>query len=247
MTDAPVLYDSSDRIAVITINRPGKRNVLTKEVVERLNQAWRRFSASDDRVAIIAAAGDAAFTAGADLDDIPHDLWRAIPGVGVAVDKPVIAAVSGWVVGGGLLFAHYADLCVAADNSRFVYPEAKVGFSGGLIASLAARIPHKIAMELILVGEPISAERAYQAGLVNAVVPTGQQLEAALGYARKLADNAPLVLGQLKRFVDQTLPKGPSERAGIARREVEAVTHSADIQEGLAAFKAKRPPVFQGA
>ena len=98
-----VTYQSQDRIAVITINRPDKRNALTKEVVERLNAAWLRFNGSDDRVAVIAATGDVAFTAGADLDDIPHDLWRAIPGIGVEVDKPVIAAVSGWVVGGGLL------------------------------------------------------------------------------------------------------------------------------------------------
>ncbi len=241
-----VTYRSQDRVAIITIDRPGKRNALTKEVVERLNAAWRRFNASDDRVAVIAAAGDAAFTAGADLDDIPHDLWRAIPGIGVEVDKPVIAAVSGWVVGGGLLFAQYSDLLVAAENSKFVYPEAKVGFSGGLIASLAARIPHKIAMELLLIGEPLSAQRAYEIGLVNKVVPTGRQLEAALDYAGKLVANAPLVLAQLKRFVGRTLPKGPSELAGIARREVDQVTVSDDCAEGLAAFKQKRAPVFLG-
>jgi enoyl-CoA hydratase/carnithine racemase len=241
-----VTYQSQDRIAVITINRPDKRNALTKEVVERLNAAWLRFNGSDDRVAVIAATGDVAFTAGADLDDIPHDLWRAIPGIGVEVDKPVIAAVSGWVVGGGLLFAQYSDLLVAAENSKFVYPEAKVGFSGGLISSLVARIPHKVAMELLLVGEPLSAQRAYEVGLVNKVVPTGQQLEAALDYARKLAANAPLVLAQLKRFVGRTLPKGPSELAGIARRDVDLVTFSEDCAEGLAAFKQKRPPVFQG-
>jgi enoyl-CoA hydratase/carnithine racemase len=241
-----VTYRSQERIAIITINRPDKRNALTKEVVEKLNASWRRFSQSDERVAVIAAAGDAAFTAGADLDDIPHDLWRAIPGLGIEVEKPVIAAVSGWIVGGGLLFAQYSDLVVAAENSKFVYPEAKVGFSGGLIASLAARIPHKIAMELLLVGEPISAQRAYEVGLVNKVVPTGQQVESALEYARKLAANAPLVLAQLKRFVGRTLPKGPSELAGIARREVDRVTFSDDCTEGLAAFKQKRPPLFEG-
>jgi len=246
MTADIVTYEVRDRIAIITINRPDKRNALTKEVVDRLNAAWKRFSASDERVAIITGSGEAAFTAGANLDDIPHDLWRAIPGIGVAVDKPVIAAVFGWVVGGGLLFAQYADLVVAAESTRFSYPEAKVGFSGGLIASLVARIPHKVAMELLLLGEPISAHRAYEAGLVNRVVPDGSQLETALELAAKLAGNAPLVLAQLKRFVGETLPKGPSERAGIARRQVDEVTFSEDAAEGLAAFKAKRPPVFQG-
>lgn len=241
-----VTYEVQDRIAIITINRPDKRNALTREVVDRLHGAWRRFAASNERVAVITGAGEAAFTAGADLDDIPHDLWRAIPGIGVEVDKPVIAALSGWVVGGGLLFAQYADLAVATETTRFLYPEAKVGFSGGLISSLAARIPHKIAMELVLVGEPITAQRAYEVGLINKVVPPGQHLEAALDYAVKLAANAPLVLSQLKRFIGETLPKGPSERAGIARCQVDDVTFSQDIIEGLTAFKAKRAPIFQG-
>lgn len=246
MSEPVVLTRSENRVFIITLNRPDKRNSLTKEVVEQLNAAWRAFEAGEDRVAIIAASGDRAFTAGADLDDIPHDLWRAVPGIGIEVTKPVIAAVSGWVVGGGLLFVQYADLAVAADNATFVYPEAKVGFSGGLIASLAARVPHKAVMELVLTGDPLDAKRAYEIGLVNKVVPTGQQLDAALDYARKLAANAPLVLAQLKRFVGRTLPKGPSELAGLARREVDEVTFSDDIQEGLAAFKAKRPPVFSG-
>jgi enoyl-CoA hydratase/carnithine racemase len=241
-----VTYESRDNIAIITINRPDKRNAISKQVVTELNAAWRRFEAGEDRVAILTGAGDKAFSVGADLDDIPHELFRAIPGIGVEVTKPVIGAVAGWVIGGGLAFVQYVDLLVAADNTTFVYPEAKVGFSGGLIASLAARIPHKIAAEIILLGEPLSAQRAYEVGFVNRVVPVGQQLDAALDYARKLAANAPLVLKQLKGFVGEVLPKGPSEAAGIARRKVDEVTFSEDIGEGLRAFKEKRPPAFVG-
>ena len=113
-------------------------------------------------------------------------------------------------------------------------------------AELAARIPHKIAMELLLLGEPIGAQRAYEVGFVNKVVPVGQQLDAALEYAEKIAANAPLVLSMLKRFVGQTLPKGPTEAAAAARRQVDEVTFSADIEEGIAAFKAKRAPDFRG-
>lgn len=241
-----VTYEFRGKIAIITINRPEKKNSLTREMVGELNSAWVRFSNSDDRVAVLTGTGNDAFCAGADLDDVPHDLWRAIPGIGAAVDKPIIGAAAGWVVGGGLALLQYTDLLVAAENCKFVYPEAKVGFSGGLISSMSARIPHKIAMELLLLGEPIGAQRAYEVGFVNKIVPVGQQVDAALEWAEKLAANAPLVLALLKNFVQQTLPKGPSEAAAIARRQVDEVTYSADMDEGLAAFKAKRSPDFQG-
>ncbi len=242
----PVLYESHDRIAVITINRPDKRNAINAAVVEELVAAWQRLNSGNDRVAVLTATGDDCFTVGADLRDIPHDLWRAVPGIGVEVEKPVVGAVAGWVVGGGLVFANQCDLLVAAENTSFLYPEAKVGFSGGLIASLAARIPHKIAMETLLLGEALTAQRAYEVGFVNKVVPVGEQRAAALDYALRLAENAPLVLQLLKRFVGKVLPKGPSELAGIARRDVDSVTGSADLQEGLAAFGEKRAPSFSG-
>jgi len=241
-----VLYESRDGIAEITLNRPEKYNVLNHEVVNQLRAAWERFNASDDRVAILAGSGDKAFTAGANLRDIPHDLWRAIPGAGIAVDKPIIAATAGLVVGGGLVLVQFADLAVAADNTVFSYPEAKVGFSGGLISSLAARIPHKLAMELLLVGGNIDARRAYEAGLVNRVVPLGQELETARELAAQIAANAPLVVQLLKRFVGQVIPKGPTEAAAIARAEIEKINTSADFGEGIAAFVEKRPPVFAG-
>jgi enoyl-CoA hydratase/carnithine racemase len=241
-----VTYESSAGIAQITINRPEKYNVIDHSVVEGLNQAWHRFSASDDRVAILTANGDKAFSAGANLKDIPHDFWRAVPGVGVPVDKPVIVATSGIVVGGALVLVQFADLAIAADNTVFSYPEAKVGYSGGLISSLAARIPHKIAMELLLVGGQLDAHRAYEVGLVNRVVPTGDQLTVARQFATQIAANAPLVVKLLKDFVGATLPKGPSEQAAIARATVEAVNTADDYREGIAAFLDKRAPVFSG-
>lgn len=241
-----VLYQSRDQIAEITINRPDKHNVIDHAVVDGLNEAWRRFNASSDRVAILTANGDRAFTAGANLKDIPHDFWRAVPGVGVPVDKPVIAAIGGIVVGGGLVLVQFADLAIAAENTVLSYPEAKVGYSGGLISSLAARIPHKVAMELLLVGGSIDAHRAYEIGLVNRVVPTGDQLTVARKLAAEIAANAPLVIKFLKNFVGATLPKGPSEAAAIARATVEAVNSADDYREGIAAFFEKRPPEFKG-
>lgn len=242
-----VTYESRDGIAEITINRPEKYNTFTHEVVEQLHAAWLRFNADDDRVAILSGAGDKAFTAGANLKDIPHDLFRAIPGIGVPVHKPVIAAVSGLVVGGGVVLLQMADLAIAADNTRISYPEAKVGFAGGLVASLAARIPHKVAMELLLVGDAMDARRAYEIGLVNQIVPVGQQLEAARALAQKIAANAPRVLALLKDFVGEVIPKGPTEAAGIARaRILDDINVSEDFSEGINAFSEKRAPKFTG-
>ena len=128
-----VTYDLSDNIAVIAINRPEKRNALSVAVVEELAQAWRRFNVGDDRVAVLTATGDQNFTVGADLNDIPHDLLRAVPGIGVEVEKPIVGAVAGWVVGGGFVLANQCDLLVAADNATFLYPVSR-GVGGAFAA-----------------------------------------------------------------------------------------------------------------
>jgi enoyl-CoA hydratase len=242
-----VTYRSDNGIAIITINRAERMNRLDDAIVDGLHQAWHRFMARDeDRVAVLTGAGDKAFTAGADLRALPTTLYRGIPGVGVPVDKPVIGAVAGWVVGGGMVLTTMCDILVAADNARFSYPEVKVGFTGGIISALATRIPHKIAMELLLVGEAIDAKRAYEVGYVNKVVPLAELMPAALDYARRIAATAPLPSRALKRFVAATLPQSPTERAGMARAEVDAIFASEDWTEGRTAFAEKRVPVYRG-
>jgi enoyl-CoA hydratase len=247
MSEAPVTYQSSNGVALITINRPDRMNRLDEGIVEALHSAWQRLmGCDDDRVAVLTGAGDRAFTAGADLTALPTSLYRGIPGVGVAVDKPVIGAVAGWVVGGGMVLTTMCDILIAADNARFSYPEVKVGFTGGIISNLASRIPHKIAMELLLLGEPIDARRAYEVGYVNKVVAVAELLPTAMDYARRIAATAPLPSRALKRFVTETLPKSPTEIAGIARAEVDAIFASEDWTEGRAAFAQKRPAVYRG-
>lgn len=234
------------KVSVISINRPHKMNAINTPVAFALQEAFAEFDASDQRVAILTGEGDRAFCAGADLNDIP-DFWRCSPGIGIRTKKPIIAAVTGWCVGGGLVMAAMSDLCVATKSTKFSYPEAKIGFTGGIIATLAARIPHKLAMEIMLLAEPVSGSRAYEMGLVNRIADEGKHVEVAMEMAQSLAGMAPMVLAALKSHVtDGTLASCPAERMWQTRREIDEINSSADIKEGLAAAREKRPAEFVG-
>lgn len=241
-----VKIEQFEKVTLFTINRPEKHNAICKETALALQQGFEEFDLSDQRVAVITGAGEKAFSAGADVTNLP-ELWRCIPTVGIQTEKPIIAATAGWVVGGSMVLHMMCDLAIAADNTRFSYPEAKLGFTGGMIAGLAARIPHKIAMDVILCGEILDAQRAYAAGLVNQVVPLGQQVDVALEKARKLSKASPLVLKTLKRFVTRdVLSQGPSELMARTIRELNVVRESDDQKEGVQAFREKREPVYSG-
>ena len=245
MSSNAVTYEVVDQVAIVTINRPQQRNAINQDVADGLRAAWERLNAGDERVAILTTSGDH-FSVGMDVKAPANDFPACVPNVGVKLNKPLIAAVAGWTVGGGVVMVQMADLCVAADTTKFLFPEAKVGFTGALVAGLAARIPHKVAMELMLLGDELSAERAYQVGLVNKVVPRDQLLETALNYGRRLAANAPMVLSLLRDFVGEVIPRGPSELAAHGRFAIARVRQSEDAKEGVASFKAKRKPQFKG-
>ena len=245
MTTA-VTYESKNDIAVITLNRPEKMNRMDNALMDGLCEAWQKFMASDDRVAVLTGSGTKAFCAGADLANPPRGLYHGVPGIGIQVDKPIIAAVAGWCVGGGMVLTTMCDLMICADNAVFTYPEVRVGFSGGLISNLVTRIPHKIAMELLLIGEQIDAQRAYEVGYANKVVPVDQLMPTAMEWAGKIAANAPLPTRALKAWTNQTLPKGPTEIGGAARYMTDVIDNSADWVEGRNAFKEKRAPKFKG-
>jgi enoyl-CoA hydratase len=241
-----VTVEERGPVSIIRINRPDRLNAISAAVAVELQRAFQEFDASGQRVAILSSAGERAFSSGADVGDLP-ELWRCIPNVGFKTDKPIIAATSGWCVGGGIVMVMMCDLMVSTEDTQFYYPEARLGLTGGMISSLVTRMPHKLAMEVMLLGSKVGARRAYDVGFVNKVVPNGTHEAEALAMADTLVDSAPLVIATLKRFVnDMILPIGPVERMVATSIDLAKVRTSSDLKEGIAAHKEKRRPRFTG-
>lgn len=241
-----VTTEHRGKVSIIRINRPEKMNAISSGVALGIQAAMQEFDRSDQRVAVLSSAGDRAFSSGADVTDLP-ELWRCIPNVGFKTSKPIIAATTGWCVGGAIVMVMMADLMVSAENTLFYYPEAKLGLTGGMISSLVQRMPHKLAMEVMLLGTKVTAQRAYDVGFTNKVVPDGTHEAEALAMAEDLVNAAPLVVATLKHFVnDILLPPGPVERMVATSQALAAVRGSEDLKEGIAAHRERRKPNFKG-
>lgn len=250
MSEVAVEYELVGPVAWLTINRPDSRNALSRAVRDGLFSGVRRFNDdADAKVLVLTGAGDKAFCAGGDLKEMANESLTVPPpdfipqfNRNIEVPKPTIAAVNGVAYAGGFLLAQTCDLCVAADTAKFAITEVKVGRGAPWAAPLASLIPSRIAMQILLTGDPIGAARAYEIGFVNEVVPSESLRDRTQALAERIAANAPLSVLAAKRTVRLAAEHSLSEAFTQAERIWEPVYLSEDAQEGPAAFRDKRAP-----
>ena len=264
-----VLYEKKDQIAYITINRPDVHNAMDAEVVVRLAQAWEDFASDDSlRVAIITGAGERAFSAGADLRKLiplmsgarqPEDEWdhrfmedRALVNAALLrrfeLYKPVIAAINGFCLAGGTELIQATDIRIAAEHATFGLTEVKRAIipGAGSMVRLPRQIPFCKAMEILLVGDSMTAVEAHRIGLVNDVVPAADLMHTAEGFARKIAENGPLAVRKIKETVLKALGRPTDEGYALEDEATRFIIRTEDAREGPRAFAEKRPPRYVG-
>ncbi len=252
--------DRDGAVAIVTINRPERRNAMDAEHYAGLSRAWVEVRDNPAiRVAVITGAGDRAFSAGADLrsftDHAPPlaELMLTQQGQllnrGLEIWKPVIAAVNGACLGGGMTLLLATDIRVAAKHATFSVSEVKRGLfpANGGTQRLIQQLPHAIAMELLLTGDSIDAATAERRGLVNRVVEPEELMPVALDYARRIAENAPLAVQAAKELALRSRDVDLATGLRLEQLMLRLLQTSADVREGSAAFSEKRPPRFIGA
>ena len=252
-----VEYVSSGRVAVITLNRPHADNAITTELAAQLNEVLETIAARPSvRVAILTGAGDRAFSVGGDLyqrKQMTKEEWLRQRQVFDRVlynlrqlRRPIFTAVHGMAYGGGCEMAISTDFIIASDEARFGQPEAMVGLSagGGSPVFLPRLLPPGMAMQMLMTGEPITAQEAYRLGMVNEVYPKAELMNAALSIAEKIADNSPTAVQSVKRAVQNGQGEPVEQAVAIMMDEHwRSVVHP-DRLEGILAFTEGRDPVF---
>ena len=259
MSDLAVLYELTGATALLTINRPKTLNALDLPTLDALEAAVRK-AATDPAVQVIVFTGAGrAFVAGGDIADLDsrlglahylefgeriHEVFRQIE----ALDKPTIAAINGWALGGGTELLLCTDLRIAAASAMIGVPEITLGLFPGAGGSqrLMRQIAPCKAREMMFLGERISAAEAERLGLVNQVVEDGEALNAALAMAEKLAAKSPMILKLLKRTLRDGAEMPPSAALRHEQAMIGLVLDSHDAHEGCNAFLAKRPANFEG-
>ncbi|GMR02155.1 MAG: enoyl-CoA hydratase/isomerase family protein [Acidimicrobiia bacterium] len=260
-----VRTEQHDHILVVTIDRPEVRNAINLAMTQTLIEIWRNFAGDPDlRVAILTGTGDRAFCAGADLKEV--GTWYASmtpeerrhraetePGLGgitrnLDPGKPIIAAINGICFAGGLEMALACDIRIAAEHATFGLPEVKWGLMPGAGGTqrLPATTADSTAMEMLLTGDPIGAERALRSGLISTVVPASELMATAMDVATRIARNAPLATRAVRRAARQGRHVTIDEGLRLEHQIAEPLRQTDDVQEGLRAFREKRTPQFKG-
>lgn len=255
----PVDFTVRDRIATMTLDAPEAMNSLDPDMRAAMFAGFRRVQEDDDiRVLIITGAGDKAFCTGANLKKTlpPKESYAELnfgrakdeSNMGLGTDKPVIAALNGWTLGGGLELALLCDLRFAADTARLGLPEARRATIPG--AGGTQRLPRELgigkAMYMMLTGDHIDAAEAYRVGLVQEVFPAADLQDKVFDIARKIADNGPLAIRVIKRLVYQGLESSLEAGLNMERMAFGVMRDTKDRIEGRIAFAEKRPPVYRG-
>lgn len=252
-----ILYEVDGPLALVTINRPARHNAISLDTLEELHGAVRLAATDDDvRVLAITGAGGRAFASGSDLSEVLHrDFRKALDPIvqGLAdqlerTPKPTIAAIDGICMGGGLEVALGCDLRIATHRSRFATPEGKLGIipGGGATARLPRIVGRGWAMEMMLMGEPIDADRALSIGLVTRLVEPGELLPETRRVAEHLASFAPFVPRTMKAMVNFGMEASLAGALMLEKYAQGALVQTEDKQEGISAFLEKRKPDFKG-
>jgi len=251
-----IQYEKRDHIAFITMNRPEVMNALHPPCHEELDRVWDDFAAdSDTWVAILTGAGEKAFSAGNDLKWTTQHGVPTLPKTGFAgitkrfdLDKPLIAAINGFALGGGFEIALACDVIVAAEHARFGVPEPRVGLmaAAGGVHRLPRHVPLKVAMGMMLTGRHITAAEALRLGIVNEVVPAKDLMIAAERWAREILECSPLSVRASKQAAMGSLHLSVHEAMDTHLDAERLLWASEDAREGPRAFAEKRKPVWQG-
>ncbi len=243
------------RIAIITLNRPKALNALSEELREELNAAMVDFRDNNDLwVAIITGAGDRAFSAGADIkgfrpatDEETKAKQKAPQVRADTIWKPVIAAIHGYALGGGLELAMTCDIRIAADNAQLGQPEVNIGFmpGGGGTQRLPRFVPRALAAEMLLTGKRIDAQEALRIGLVSRVVPRDQLMSTAMEIANTICEKGPLGVRATKEAMLRGYDMDLEDGLALERELATHIRTTEDFMEGARAFAEKRPPQYK--
>lgn len=251
-----ILIETRGRVGLITLNRPQVMNALNNQLMREVMDALEAFDKNDTIGAVVITGNEKAFAAGADIKEMMNKSIQqmmdtdhiAVFGRIRTIRKPVIAAVSGWVLGGGCEIAMSCDMIVASESAMFGQPEITIGVipGAGGTQRLTYAVGKALAMEMILNNRMLSAQEALQHGLVNRVVPVDAYLDEALKLAEEIASRAPLAVRAAKKMISQTYERTLAEGLRVEKQEFYNLFATEDQKEGMEAFAEKRKPNWTG-